>query len=149
MTIKAYLLAALTIFVAVITSSDLIARITIAGLTLAEAAREHLQWLSLTVLGVILLFAPFGGIALICGTANKRARTRSAATLFFLSTAVLAYFYFQGFQASQEAMLAQRWTAAALSIGLLPFYVGLPLAAVVAVLAGVIARLDRRLVTQA
>ena len=144
MTKKAYLLAALAIFAVVITGSDLIARITIAELRLGEAIREHLQWLSLTVVGVLLLFAPFGSIALICGTANRRARTRSAATLFLLSAAVLAYFYFEGFQASQQAMLDQRWTAATLSIGLLPLFIGLPLVVVVAVFAWVVARLDRR-----
>lgn len=148
MTRKAYLLAALIVFVVVITGSDLIARITMARLTLGEAAREHLEWLSMPVLGFLLLFAPFGGSALICGSANKRARTRSAATLFSLSMTVLGSYYFEGFQASQQAMLDQRWTAAALSIGLLPVFVGLPLLVVVAVLALIIVRVDRRDITR-
>jgi len=146
--IRAYLLIAAAIFIAVVTGSDLIARVTVAGNTLGEAVDEHLRWASLTIVGIILLFAPFGFAALICGAANKRANTRSAAALFFVTLAALAYCYFGGFQASQHAMLDKRWTAATLAIGLLPFFVGLPLLVVVAIVAGLIARFDRRSVAE-
>ena len=148
MKIRAYLLIAVAIFIAVVTGSDLIARVTVAGNTLGEAVDEHLRWASLTIVGIILLFAPFGFAALICGAANKRANTRSAAALFFVTLAALAYCYFGGFQASQHAMLDKRWTAATLAIGLLPFFVGLPLLVVVAIVAGLIARFDRRSVAE-
>jgi hypothetical protein len=38
----------------------------------------------------------------------------------------LLYFYFQGHQGAQLALLDEKWTAAALSIGLLPFFIGVP-----------------------
>ncbi len=144
MTMKAYLLTAVAVFSAAVTGSDLIARMTIAGNTFGYAVSKHLHWASLTITGVIILFLPFLGIALICGAANKRAKTRSTTALFLVAMAALTYFYFGGFQASQQAMLDKRWTAAALSIGLLPFFVGLPLLSVVAIVAAVIARFDRR-----
>lgn len=144
MKIRTYLLIAIVAFIVVITGSDLIARLTVAGDTFGEAVREYLRWVSLTPLGIIFLFAPFAGAALICGAANRRARTPSAAALFVLALALLAYFYFDGFQASQHAMLEKKWTAAALSIGLLPFFVGMPMMVVVAVIAAAIAWLDRR-----
>jgi hypothetical protein len=144
MTTRAYLLTAIAAFIVVVTGSDLIARMTIAGDTFSNAVGEHLRWASLTIVGVVVLFVPFGGAALICRAANKRAKTRSAISLFLVALAALGYFYFGGFQASQHAMLDERWTAATLSIGLLPFFVGLPLLGVVAIAAVVIARVDRR-----
>ena len=144
MTRRTYLLAALAVFVFAVTGSDIIARTTIAQLGFGEAAREHLQWLSMTVFGVALLFVPFGVAALICATANKRARTRGVATLFVLTMATLAYFYFEGFQASQYAMLDERWTAATLSIGLLPFFIGVPVLFGITLLAAVLVRFDRK-----
>lgn len=114
------------------------------GNTFGEAVREHLDWASLTMIGIIVLFFPFGIAALVCGAVNKRANTRSAAALFVFAMAALAYFYFGGFQASQHAMLDQKWTAAALSIGLLPFFVGLPLLVIMGIGAGLIIKFDRR-----
>lgn len=149
MTTKAYLLIATGIFIAAVTGSDLVARMAIAGNPLGVAIAEHLHWASLTIVGIVFLFAPFVGVALICGAANKRAKTRSAVALFLVAMAVLAYFYFGGFQASQQAMLDRRWTAAALSIGLLPFFVGLPLLGVAAIMAAVLARADRQEVVEA
>lgn len=141
---KAYLLTATALSIATITGSDVIARMTIAENTFGEAVVEHLHWVSMTIVGEAFLIAPFAGAALICGVVNKRAKTRSAIALFFVAMSALAYFYFGGFQASQQAMLDQRWTAATLSIGLLPFFVGLPLLGVVAMTAAVIALVDRR-----
>jgi hypothetical protein len=144
MTTKAYLLTAVAAFIAVVTGSDLIARMTIAGDTFGRAIGEHVHWASLTIVGVVFLFVPFGSAALICGAANKRAESRGAVTIFIIAMAALAYFYFNGFQASQQAMLDKRWTAAALSVGLLPFFIGLPLLSIVAIVASVITRVDRR-----
>ncbi len=148
MTMKAYLLTAIAAFIAVVTGSDLVARMTIAGDTFRDAVGGHLHWASLTVVGAVLLFMPFGGAALICRAANKRAKTRSAIALFLVALVALAYFYFSGFQASQQAMLDERWTAATLSIGLLPFFVGLPLLGVVAITAMVITLVDRRQIAE-
>lgn len=148
MKVRTYLLIAAAIFIAVVTGSDPIARVTIVGSTLEEAVEEHMRWASLTLGGIVFLFAPFGFSALICGAANRRAKTRSAAALFFIALATLTYFYFGGFQASQYAMLDKRWTAAALSIGLLPFFIGLPLVVGVAIGAAAIARFDRRSAVQ-
>lgn len=144
MSVKAYLLIAIAIFLVAVTGSDLIARMTIAGDTLGVAVGGYLHWASLTLVGIIFLFVPFPVVALICGVANKRAKTRSAVALFVLAMAALTYFYFGGFQASQQAMLDEKWTAAALSIGLLPFFIGLPISGVAAIIAVVLSRLDRR-----
>ncbi|HVR90250.1 MAG TPA: hypothetical protein VHG29_04030 [Novosphingobium sp.] len=144
MNIKAYLLIALVGFIAAVTGSDLFARMTIAGEGFGFAVAEHLRWASLTIVGLVLLFVPFGGVALICGGANKRAKTRSFAVVFFIAMAILGYFYFEGFQAAQHALLQNKWTAATLSVGLLPFFIGLPLLAVVAIAAAIVTQVDRQ-----
>lgn len=149
MTTKAYLLIATGMFIATVTGSDLIARMTIAGNSLGVALAEHLHWASLTVIGIVSLFAPFVVIALICGVTNKLAKTPSTVALFLVAMVVLAYFYFGGFQASQQAMLDKHWTGAALSIGLLPFFIGVPLSGVTAIAAAIIARVNRRKAVQA
>lgn len=149
MTTKAYLLIATGVFIATVTGGDLIARMTIAGEPLDVALAEHLHWALLGMAGIVFLFAPFVGVAFICGFANRRTKTRSAVTLFVVALTVLAYFYFGGFQASQQAVLDRKWTAAALSIGLLPFFIGLPLLAVAAIAAAVLVLIDRREPVQA
>lgn len=148
MTTKAYLLIATGVFIAAVTGSDLFARTTIAGNPLGVAIAEHLHWASLTVEGIVFLFGPFVGVAFICGSANKRTKTRGVVALFLVALAVLAYFYFGGFQASQQAVQDRRRTAAALSIGLLPFFIGLPLLGVAAIAAAVLVRFDRRKTVQ-
>lgn len=149
MTTKAYLLIAAVVFVGVVTGSDLIARTAIGGVSLGVALVEHLHWASLTVVGIVFLFAPFAGVAFICGIANRRAKTRSVIILFVVGMVVLAYFYFGGFQASQQATLDKKWTAATLAIGLLPFFLGIPLLSIAAIVAALLALFDRRQTVQA
>jgi hypothetical protein len=115
---------------------------------IAVASLKHL-WTNLkSQIPGQMLFVPFGGAALICRAANKRAKTRSAVALFLVALAALGYFYFGGLQASQQATLDEKWTAATLSIGLLPFFVGLPLLGLVGIAAMVIARVDRRQIAE-
>lgn len=141
---RTYLVTALLVFLASTTGSDLYARTTIAGEPLTLALTEHLRWASMTIVGLLFLFAPFAVTALICGSVNKRAKTRSAVVIFIVALATLAYFYFGGFQAAQHALLARKWTAAALSIGLLPFFIGIPLVITVGVASLIVVRVDRR-----
>ena len=123
---RAYLIIAFIAFVAAVTGSDLVARMSIGQLSLGEAVIEHREWASLTLIGLLLLFAPFMGVALICAKAQRKAQTRSVAGIFGAFLLGLMYCYFNAFQAAEQSMLDERWTAAALSIGLLPFFVGLP-----------------------
>jgi hypothetical protein len=56
----------------------------------------------------------------------------------------LLYFYFRGHQDAQRALLEEHWTAAALSVGLLPFFIGIPVVLIVALAAATAANLDKR-----
>src|SRR4051794_9947278 len=121
-----YLSIAIVAFAAAVTGSDLFARMTIGQLSFSEAVREHLEWASVTLAGLLLLLAPFVLLAMICAKAHTKVRLRSIVCIFGASLLALIYFYFDGFQGAEQAMLHHRWTAAALSVGLLPFFVGLP-----------------------
>jgi len=126
MGLKVYLPLAVVAFVGATTGADLYARTSIAGETLSVALREHLHWARVEFAGTVLLLAPFIAVALVCSWAEKKARSRSVALIFAVAILTLLYFYFQGHQGQQHAMLEQRWTAAALSVGLLPFFIGVP-----------------------
>lgn len=141
---RTYFLIALLAFFVAATGSDLFARITIGQRSLGGAVSEHIEWAGMTLIGLLLLLAPFLVVALICATANKRARTRSAVTIFAAALIALLYFYFGAFQAAERAVLDAHWTAAALAIGLLPFFVGIPAVLLTATAAALAAGFDRR-----
>lgn len=142
---RTFLLIALLMFLVAVTGSDLFARISIGHLSLMGAVSEHIEWAAMTLIGLLLLLAPFLVVALICAIANKRARARSAVTIFAAALITLLYFYFGAFQAAERAVLNAHWTAAALSIGLLPFFVGTPTVLLTAAAAALAASFDRRL----
>lgn len=144
MGLKFYLPLSVAVFIAATTGADLIARTSIAGEPFATALREHLHWAVVQFLGTILLLAPFVAVAFICARVEKQAHSRGVVVIFLLAMLTLLYFYFQGHQGAQYALLEQRWTAAALSIGLLPFFIGVPVV-LAAIGAGAFAvKFDRR-----
>jgi uncharacterized membrane protein YhaH (DUF805 family) len=127
MSFRCYLLLAIVAFVIAVTGSDMVAKMSVSDLSIGEAFDQHLEWASLTTIGILLLFAPYAAAALICARLSEHSRSGVAAILFAVALIVLSYFYFGGFHAAEQAMVDERWTAAALSIGLLPFWVGVPL----------------------
>ena len=145
MGLKVYLPLALVVFLAATTGADIIARVSIAGETVAVALREHLYWAVGGFVGTIALLAPFLAVAVVCAHAEKRARSRSVGLIFAIAMLTLLTFYFQGHQGAQRALLEQKWTAAALSIGLLPFFLGIPLVLAVMGAATLAMKFDRRM----
>ncbi len=135
---KTYLLTGILAFVASVTGSDIVARMVVAGSDPATALADHLEWAMLTPIGLIFLLLPFAGVTLICAAVSERSRSATA-VLYAIAIAVLACTYFDGFMTSHQAMLDGRWTAAALSIGLMPLFAGLPVLLAVALTAALIA----------
>jgi hypothetical protein len=145
MGLKVYLPLAVVVFLAATTGADLIARTSIAGETFGFALREHLYYLRVQLVGTMLLFAPFAAVALACARAETKARSRGPALIFAVAMLALLYFYFEGHQGAQYALKEEKWTAAALSIGGLPFFIGLPVVVAVFGAAALAAKLDRRM----
>jgi hypothetical protein len=134
MGLKVYLPIALVVFLAGTTGADLVARTSIAREPFAAALREHLYYYgNVQRVGTIVLLVPFVAVALLSARAGKRARTRGVAWIFAAAMLTLLYFYYQGHQAAQLALLEHKWTASALAVGFLPFFPGVPV--VLAVLA--------------
>ena len=144
MGLKIYLPVAVAVFLAATTGADLIARTSVGGQPFAAALREHLHWAAVQFVGTLLLLAPFIAVAFVCARTEKQARDRSVALIFTVAMLALLYFYFQGYQASERAMLDKMWTAATLSIGLLPFFIGVPVVLTVMGAGALAAKLDRR-----
>lgn len=142
---KAYLTVAVVVFFAATSGADIIAKTSISGDTFLVALREHFYWAGMQFVGTMFLLAPFIAVAMTCGVAERRARSRWVIAIFFVAMSVLLYFYFEGYQAAEHAMLREMWTAATLSVGLLPFFIGIPVV-LAAIGAGAIAAvLDPRM----
>ncbi len=145
MGLKFYLPLALVAFLAATIGADLVARTTIAGESLAFALRDHLHWAGVQFVMTILLLAPFVAIAFVCARVEKKARSRSAILIFALAMFTLLYFYFEGHQAAQQALEEGMLTAATLSVGLLPFFIGIPLVLAVIGAGALATKFDRRM----
>jgi len=141
----AYLLLASVVSVAATTGSDVVARMEVAGETFGYATRDHLSIALNSWVGAIFLLAPFLIVGWTAAAIEKRARTRIAILVFAVGMVPLTYFYFHGYQAAQHALADEKWTAAALSIGLLPFFVGIPVLLLVGVTAAIAVGLDSRM----
>lgn len=144
MGIRIYLLLAVIAFCAATTGADLVARTTIAGEPAAAALRDHLYWAGVQLPGTLFLLSPFAGLAFLCARAERKARSRGVICIFAIATLILLYFYFQGHQGAQYALLEKKWTAAALSIGLLPFFIGVPVLLIATCAALLAKKLDPR-----
>jgi len=145
MGLRVYLPVAVAVFLAATTGADLIARTSIGGQPFAAALHEHFYWAAVQFVATLLLSAPFIAVAFVCARIEKQARDRSVALIFTAAMLTLLYFYFQGYQASERAMLEKMWTAATLSIGLLPFFIGVPVVLTVMGAGALAAKLDRRM----
>jgi hypothetical protein len=145
MGLKIYLPAAIAVFLDATTGADVIARTSIAGEPFEAALREHLYYAGRDFIRTILLLVPFIAVAFVFACAAKKARSRSVAILFTMAMVALLYFYFQGYLESQHALAEERWTSAALSIVILPFFIGLPVALVSLAAALLAVRLDRQM----
>lgn len=148
MGLKVYLPLALVVFLAGTTGADLVARTSIAGEPFGVALREHLYWAGLQFVGTLMLLAPFVAAAFVCARAGKQARTRTVAPIFTAAMLTLLYFYFQGHQGAQLALLQEKWTASALSVGMLPFYPGIPVVLAVIAAGALAAKYDPRISDQ-
>jgi hypothetical protein len=117
----------------------------IGGMPLAAAGGEHLRYAVSGWVGTIFLLAPFFAVGWVSAAFHKRGRSRSAAVICAIGLLPLSYFYFQGYQAAQYSLTEEQWTAAALSIGLLPFAIGIPVTLLVGLAALIALGLERRM----
>lgn len=145
MGLKLYLPVAVVVFVAATVGADVVAMMVIGGQPFAAALHEHLYWARVEFVGTVLLLAPFVAVAFVCARVEKKSRTRSALLFFAVAMLALLYFYFHGYLSAERAAQQQKWTAASLSIGLLPFFIGIPVVLAVIGAGALAAKYDRRM----
>lgn len=144
MRLRAFLAVATIFFFAATTGADIFAKTAISGEPFMVALREHFYWFGRQFVLTMFLLAPFVAAAMTCGFAERHARPRCIVPIFFFAMAALLYYYFEGYQAAERAMLQQMWTAASLSVGLLPFFIGIPVVLAVIGAGALAAKLDPR-----
>lgn len=144
MGLRVYLPVAAVVSLAATIGADCIASMSIAGQPFAAALHQALYWDRVEFVGTIFLLVPFVAVAFVCALVEKRARNRSALLIFAVAMIALLYFYFRGYQAAEHAALQKLWTAAAVSIGFLPFGIGLAVVLAVIVFGWLATEFDPR-----
>jgi hypothetical protein len=125
-------------FIVATTGFDVIARMGVAGEPLRTAVTQSLHYMFTQPIGTLMLLAPFIGATVLSAEVAKTSNMAIAWIFFGLVAGVLGSLYFFGHWGAQVALEQRQWTAAALSVGMLPF-LSIPVLLVAAVGAGVIA----------
>jgi len=130
--------SAIIVALVAIVGFDVVSRVVVADKALRLAFSETLRVLGAQPVDTLVLFLPFAAVGVLAAETTKASRMVPAVTLFALSVAALWWLYFSGFMGGQHALLERKWTAAALSVGLLPF-TSIPIVFVAALVAGFVA----------
>lgn len=111
----------LALGVIVIVSADTFARITISHESISHAISECFHYLIVQPIGTLLLLLPFFVTGAVSAIKSKNRNIRHGYCLLTCGHLPLLLLYFYGYLGSQHALQKHAWTAAALSIGLMPF----------------------------
>jgi hypothetical protein len=125
MSLRLFAALAAASFVAVDLAAGAAARVAIAGEAASSALAGQIRDQLDNPLGAFFLFLPFALTGFICAAVADKAGRRPAVLIFAAAVAAFAGLWWIGYRGEQLALLEHEWTAAALSIGFLPF-VSLP-----------------------
>jgi hypothetical protein len=87
-----------------------------------EAVRQSLYYAAIQPVGTASLLLPFLLLGWMAASLAKKRTLKSGAVLFVTGAVVLGLIYLAGHIGAEQAMKQRKWTAAALSVGLIPFY---------------------------
>jgi hypothetical protein len=116
-----YLLASLLCFVVATNGSEILANILQTQTGFTSALRDSIRASISTPIGSLLLAAPFLVIGIVAANLAKSVGAIQAIIYFVLSVTALGAIYLAGYWSAQQALLAGKLTAAAISVGMLPF----------------------------
>lgn len=108
-------------FIIIANGSDIAALILVGKKSLGVASSESFYYTMVQPVGTAWLLLPFLALGCISAEVGKRTNVITSYSIFFISLVVLGWLYFSGYWGAQQALTERRWTAAALSIGTLPF----------------------------
>lgn len=100
---------------------EIFARLWVERNTTWEAVSETLYYSAIQPVGTVMLLAPFVLLGWMAGSLAWKQTFKGGTVLFVAGAVVLGLIYFGGHIGAEQAMQNRKWTAAALSIGLLPF----------------------------
>lgn len=100
---------------------EVFARLSIRQSDFVEAVSETFYYSTIQPVGTIMLLAPFALLGWMAASLTRKKTLKQGAILFSIGAVVLSLMYFVGHMGAEQAMLNRKWTAAALSVGLLPF----------------------------
>lgn len=138
-----FLAAAALAFLVSTLGFDVVARVAVAQRPVADAWTHALAGHLAQPTGALLLALPFIAAGALAAEAATSAGARSGIAVFAAVAGILGWMYFRGYTGQQEALAGKQWTAAALSVGLLPFR-AIPVILVAALATGWIAWRARR-----
>ncbi|MES2938513.1 MAG: hypothetical protein V4864_12585 [Pseudomonadota bacterium] len=116
-----FLALAVGVFMVANVGAEVLARVWVSGHPPGKAARETLHYLAAQPLGALMLVAPFLLLAWMAASLAKARTFESGLILFGIAALALTALYVLGHVAAEQAVNSRQWTAAALSVGLLPF----------------------------
>jgi hypothetical protein len=112
---------AVLLFLLATAGSDVVARTTVSGEVVGKAVAEHFYYALVQPIGTAMLLTPFALLGWMSASLAKRRGFDRGLVLFLIGALLLGVMFFSAYQDSQNYMSQKMWTAATLSIGLLPF----------------------------
>jgi hypothetical protein len=109
------------LFIGATFGSDVVARTSVGGQSFQKAVTEHAYYAFIQPVGTAMLLMPFLLLGWLAASTVKRKGFDAGLGVFLLGVLLLGFMYFSGYQDSQGFMKERKWTAATLSVGLLPF----------------------------
>lgn len=121
MTQLRFAIASLLCFLAATIGCEVLASVSLTQTTFSSALSESIRTALSQPIGSLLLAAPFLCVGVVAAKLARSVGSFQAKLFFIVSVVGLSVLYLSGYWAAQQALLAQKWTSAALSVGMLPF----------------------------
>jgi hypothetical protein len=118
---------AVLLFLVATAGSDVVARTTVGSEGIGKAVSEHIYYAFAQPVGSAMLLAPFLLLGWMSASLAKRKGFTQGLSVFLIGAFLLGIMFFSAYQDSQNYMNQKMWTAATLSVGLLPIKSALPL----------------------
>ena len=116
-----YAIASFLCFLVATNGSEILASALQTNTPLLSTVRKSFYYAVFAPLGTLFLALPFFGVGIVSANLAKVVGLFQAKVFFVSSVAALGALYLSGYWSAQQSLLAQKLTAAALSVGFLPF----------------------------
>jgi hypothetical protein len=116
-----YLTVSVVLFVLANVGLGALSRMTIGGVSYDYALSRYIYYAREHLLGTMLLLSPFLLLGCMAAGFSIKRSVVHGSTVLVVGAVLLLVLYYKGYMDSEIAIKNRHWTAAALSVGLLPF----------------------------